>query len=283
MLLVGSALGVCAGGVAVATVSAAPIQSSVMLASNQRAAQLDAARLLSSLRLPAAATASLTEPVGANGALVPLESLVASPARVVVHGWWTVPGSPGVVLAYVRAHPPSGAKLAESGSGTIGLSGAAIENVAYTWPAIAGVIGARELAVTVTALPDRVTGVLAQAQSDWIVPRPASEHVPAVVREVDITIAKVNGLTTVSRRLTTVAKVRKIVSLIDAMPTVQPGAYSCPLLLPTVPASSSSSSALVSADRALPRRPTPTIHLSPSLAARAIRSSSASPADPSLR
>lgn len=227
VLSVGSALGVCAGGVAVATVSAAPIQSPMTLASNQSAAHLDAARLLSSLRLPAAAAASLTEPSGAYGALVPLESLVASPARAVVHGWWTVPGSPSTVRAYVRAHPPIGAKLEESGSGTIGPAGAAIENVAYTWPAIAGVIGARELAVTVTALPDRVTGVLAQAQSDWIVPRPAGELVPAATREIDITIAKLDGPIMVSRRVTTVAKVRGIVAVIDAMPTVQPGASGC--------------------------------------------------------
>jgi hypothetical protein len=230
VVLVGSAIGVYGSATVVGTVSAAPSKPVPTSASNQRAARLDAAKRLRSLGLPAAATRSPTEPAGDGGWLKPLHALTATTVNADVHAWWLVPGGPDSVLAYIKAHPPAGSKLYTTGSGYNGRSGRTVESLGYIWPAIPAVLGLRELAVSVTSLSGTVTGVLAQAESDWIVPRPPSERVPAGAHEIDVTSAKLDGPTTVSLSLTNAAKVRRIASLIDAMPIVQPATYSCPEL-----------------------------------------------------
>ncbi|MGI8505415.1 MAG: hypothetical protein ACR2MK_01180 [Solirubrobacteraceae bacterium] len=227
-LLVGSAIGACAGAAFAGTVSAAPGKPVVTSASNRRAARSDAAKLLRRLRLPVGASVSTTEPAGDGGLLKPLRALVATTARADVHAWWVVPGRPDSLLAYIKAHAPAGAKFYATGSGSGGPSGRTVETLDYSWPAIGGVIGLRELAVSVTSLSSSATGVLAQAESDWIVPRPASERVPAGTHEIDVTSAKLDGPTTASLSVTSAVKVRRIVALIDKMPIVQPGTYSCP-------------------------------------------------------
>jgi hypothetical protein len=117
------------------------------------------------------------------------------------------------------------------GSAYNGPSATTVSSVTYSWPPLAGVLGLRELQVWVTSLPGHVTGVLAQAESDWIVPRPAGEQIPKGVREVRITSAKLHGRTTVSLTVTNPVEVRRIVALLDGMPIVQPAAYSCPAML----------------------------------------------------
>lgn len=226
-LLIG-AIGAGVGAAFVGPVSAAPGKPVPTTASNRRAARLDAARLLRSLRLPAAATRSSSEPAADGGELKPLLALVATTARADVHAWWLVPGRPDSVLAYIKAHLPAGSKLYATGSGHSGRSGRTVEFVDYSWPAIPGVMGFRELAVSVTSLSSTVSGVLAQAQSDWIVLRAASERIPAGTHEIDVTSAKLGGSAIVSLRVTTAVKVRRIVALIDAMPIVQPATMSCP-------------------------------------------------------
>lgn len=231
VLVAGSAVGACAAAALAGTVSAAPNQPVPTLAGNQRAARQDAPKLLKSLRLPPGATALPAEPSGDGGWLKPLPGLVATTARADVHAWWQLPGSPDSVIAYIEAHAPAGSTLSSSGSGGGGPSGTSEESLSYRWPAIRAVIGSRELAVTVTSLQANVAGVLAQAESEWIVPRPASEQIPAGVNELDVASAKFNGPTTLARSVTNPGEVRAIVSLIDAMPIVQPVAYSCPALM----------------------------------------------------
>jgi hypothetical protein len=225
-LIAGLAVAVAAAATLAATVNAAPNQPGPTLASNKRAAQLDASKLLASLKLPASATSLSAEPSGDGGELKPQPALVATTANFDVHAWWRVPGTEDATLEYIEAHPPAGATQYATGSGT-GQSGATEQSVSYSWPAAPGVLGFRELTVIVTSLQNSVTGVLAEAESDWIVPRPASEQIPAGVHEVDITSAKLNGPTTISLSVTNPASVRRVASLIDAMPIVQPGWYSC--------------------------------------------------------
>jgi hypothetical protein len=228
-LLAGSAV-LVGSAVVSAGVNAAPGKPVRTLAGNRRAARRDAPGLLRALRLPAGAVSAPGEPRGDGGWLRPQQALVATPARADVHTWWRVLGRPDVVLAYVEAHPPSGAKLFTIGSGHNDRTGRTVLNVSYTWPAIPGLVGFRELAISATALSGTVTGVLAQAESDWILPRPPSERVPARTREIDITTAKLAGQTTAALSVTNAAKVRRIVSLINAMPIAQPGLISCPEL-----------------------------------------------------
>lgn len=230
-VIAGCAVGACAGVALAGAVSAAPNRPAPTQARNERAARQDATGLLQSLQLPAAATRLAAEPVGDGGALKPMIALTATTARADVHAWWRVPGGPGAALAYLQAHPPAGSTQSGTESGYTGRPGRSIEGVTYTWAPVAGVLGSRELEVSITALAGNATGVFAQAESDWIVPRPAGERIPTGVREVDVTSAKLNGPTTVSLSVTRTGEVRRIVALFDAMPVAQPATYSCPAMM----------------------------------------------------
>jgi hypothetical protein len=232
VLIAGTAIaGAVLAAIAVAALDKAWDRSAPTLPGNRRAARRDVRRLLGMLRLPAGAIHVSTEPGGDGGWLKPLPALTATTANADAHGWWRVPGSPGSVIAYIRTHPLAGATLSSTGSGENGRTGRTELTVSYGWHAIAGVIRLRALAIYATALSDAVTGVLAQAESDWIVPRPASERIPAATHEIDISSAKLHGPTAVSLIVTSPAKVRRIVSLFNAMPIAQPAAYACPALM----------------------------------------------------
>jgi hypothetical protein len=219
---------------AVAMVSAAMTTRAVAaptLSANKRAAHRDAARLLERLRLPLRAARSAVEPSGDGGLLKPLRALVATTAGADVHAWWIVPGAPDQVMAYVEAHPPAGSKLSATGGANNGQGRTGASDL-FEWRPIRRVLGERHLMVSVTALSRGVSGVLVQAESIWIVPRPVSERVPKAARAIDVTSAKLRGPTTVMQTVTDAVEVRRIVTLIDSMPVVQPVFYHCPMLTP---------------------------------------------------
>jgi hypothetical protein len=240
-----AAVGVVAAGAAVAggvvalagatagspRAAGARLHSRSTLAHNKRVARSDAAGLLGRLRLPAGAARSPREPTGAGTYLRPMPSLEATSARVTDHAWWTVPEQPSAVLAYLKAHPPAGGRYDGSGSTSSG-SGVVALSIDYSWPAIAGVLGGRLLDVTVSAVHGG-TGVLAETQSEWIVPRPASEVVPAGVHEIDVSAQAATGGRPVSRQVTAAATVRALVALINGLPIGQPTATSCPAEITT--------------------------------------------------
>ncbi len=204
-------------------------------AGNELAAQADVQRLLANLVLPNGATPSATEPSGDSGLLAPMQGLSVTFARADLHAWFVVAGDPGAILSFVQAHKPAGSALSGSGSGEIG-TGATSQTVSFSWPAISGVLGERQLWVTATALPDGQTGVLAQAESVWIVTRPASETIPPGVHEVDLTTTGPGRRagttrTILTRHVTSAATARRIVALIDGLQVAQPEVIACPALL----------------------------------------------------
>jgi hypothetical protein len=199
-------------------------------ASNKRAATLDARRLLERLKLPPGAGASSTEPAGDGGRLKPMTALNLTGARVEDHRWWLIGASPGAVLAYIESHRPVGSKL--DGTGALyDHNGLIDRSLEFVWPPVPHVLGDRELSVTLMALPDGRTGLLAQAQSNWIVPRPASETLPSAVREIDVSTARLDRPATLALAVTSAATVHDIVAMLDALPIVQPAVYSCPALI----------------------------------------------------
>jgi hypothetical protein len=230
LLLVATAIVACAAALLTASVTAASDRRVPTSASNKRAARLDAELLLSRLHLPADAVSSPTEPSGDGGHLRPMPALDGSSASVDARAWWEVPESTSAAFAYITSHPPGG--FTSHGSGGLYGGGKPIDQTLnFGWPPVRGVLGQRILAVTVMALSRGETGVLAQAQSDWIVPRPRGEQVPPAVHEVDVASGPVNGSPTVDVSVTSAAQVRRLVSILNGLPIVQPGVYSCPALL----------------------------------------------------
>jgi hypothetical protein len=203
--------------VATAAVSAAHPTS----AGNKRAAERDTAQLLLRLVLPSGTVRLSREPRGDGGLLKRADSAPAGPV-VDRHSLWLLHEPLGRAISFVDAHAPRGSRL----SGTGYSAGRHIpknKSFTFSFPAIAGRISTRQLEVTLVALPHHRTGVRADAQDIWMVPRPPSEKVPAAAREIDVRSSKAHV------RVTAAAKVRRIVRWFDALPIVQPGGrFGCP-------------------------------------------------------
>ncbi len=193
---------------------------------NRHAAIRDAHALIKELTLPSAAQLLAREPSGDGGALKRPQTYPATPNLVDVHTWWRVPGPPSAAIAFIDAHPPAGGRLTMSG--TFAGPNYAGKFDGWSWPVIRGVLETRSLLVTVAQLPDGSTGLRADAQDVWSVPRPAREQIPPGIQLVEVTRARTGQPPTVSIAVTDPVKVRKIVSLIDGLPITQPGLWSCP-------------------------------------------------------
>lgn len=198
---------------------------------NRAASRRDVRSLLAKLVLPAGATLLSAEPQGDNRYLKVNGALEGDEAHSLAHRWWEVAGTRDDVIAYVRAHPPAGGTPFGSGTGGNVYTGTSSESLYYQWPAVRDVLGYRELAVTATALPDGETGVLAEAQSDWIVPRPTGEQIPSSTAEIEITSGVPGKQPGESLSVSKPSQVRRIVTLINALPIAQPIVLACPLLI----------------------------------------------------
>lgn len=221
-LLIGALLAV--GGVTAAV--AAPHTQSA----NRAAAGREASALLARLVLPPGATPSPGEPSGDGGLLA--KPAMATGWRKVAdrHAWWTVPGDPAAVLAFIDRHPPAGSRWSGSVSG--GASGTpTLQAVTFAWPTKGAELGQRQLAVGVVALSGGRTGVRADAQVQWIVPRPAAERIPAAARVLDVTVASPGAAPLLARTFTGRRRVAGVARLLDRQPILQPGnGYNCPAI-----------------------------------------------------
>lgn len=200
------------------------------LQANKSIARRDTRMLLDSLRLPSGSARTATRP--------PLPALV--PPRVTdVHSanlsaWWTSSDTPAAVLAYVRAHPPVSRGYYSASwwdSGDI-----------LMWEIDGAHLYSQQLRVAVATLANGQTGIMAQAQSVWMVPRPLSERLPAGVGSVAARLRIGSGLGGMKHQhthvylLTHSTTVAAIVNAFNAMPISQPGiAYSCPAIFAGMP------------------------------------------------
>lgn len=214
-------------GCVTAAVAAPDTQSA-----NRAAAKRDASALLARLVLPSGATPSPGEPAGDGGLLA--KPAMATGWRKVAdrHAWWTVPGDPSAVLAFIDKHAPAGSRWSGAGSFSDGASGTpTLQAVTFAWPTQGGELGQRQLAVGVVALSGGRTGVRADAQVQWIVPRPASERIPPTARMLDVTVASPGAAPLVARTFTGRRRVAGVAGLLDRQPILQPGnGYSCPAI-----------------------------------------------------
>src|SRR5579875_2394325 len=194
--------------------------------SNQLRARQEAARLLGLLRPPPGAVALTREPRGDHGALAQPGYDEVTPNLVDDHRWWMVGGRATRVLAYVSAHLPRGAAPSPPGRSARGAGYAAAESFAL--PPLPGVLDQRVLSVTVVQLTATETGVRTDGEAVWVSLRPASERLPASVREIVITRVSPGEPSGLVARVRDPAKVGRIVAWLNALGIAQPGTMSCP-------------------------------------------------------
>lgn len=190
-------------------------------AGNRRAAVADAGQLLTRVVLPD----------GAHRVSKPDHWQLGQAARPAAtpmvdrHAWWRVNRPFSRVLDYVRTHPPRGGSL--EGTASSG-PGPPWEAVTFAFPAEPGVLGIRWLTVSMIQLSNRSTGIRTDALVQWIIPRPAAERVPSGVTVIEVSRRIPGQPPTVARTVSGRSHVRQIIKLIDRLPTLQPGVWSCP-------------------------------------------------------
>jgi len=211
-------------GAALVFVVSAPAATS---RANRRVAERDAAVLVARVRLPLGATCIAGGPPGQ-----PRQPMAARPAGVRLvtrRSWWRVPGTFAAVVMYIRRHVPAGANWEGPGIAS-GLGIGPNESVTFAWPAVPGVLGLRGLVATVTELPSGQIAVSADAEVQWIIPRPATEQIPAGLGALDVTVGVPGAPPAVSVQTSDPRTVGRIRDLIDRLQIVQPGETSCPAL-----------------------------------------------------
>jgi hypothetical protein len=204
-------------------------------AANEAAARAAAPQLLALLRLPPDATPSSSEPAGDGGALAQTGYEAATPNEVDAHAYWTLAGPEVAILAYLKARLPRDARAA----GTSESSGGGQPTVnSYLWslPALPGVLATRTLVLTMVGLSGGGVAARTDGVAIWLTPRPSWERIPAAVRSVTFTGRGADARGRPQRASAPVTlrgvRARRLVSFIDELPIVQPGAEACPAALP---------------------------------------------------
>jgi len=201
-------------------------------AANRARALREAQALVGRVELPAGAVRLRSSPGGDAAQIDNPFPRQGTPDVADAHAWWRVGGRPQDVLARVVA--PRGARTDYTGSG--GEKGSiSYWYRAYALPPIPGVLASREIVVKVTALGPGEVAVRVDGQAIWIVPRPASERVPAGAGAIEITRARPHRAPTVDVTVTRPALVARITTVVNSLPTAQPGVLACPALLPGSP------------------------------------------------
>jgi hypothetical protein len=199
-------------------------------APNRVAAETDARNLLARLVLPPGSSYSATQPPGSSPHLSQPFQVPGTPKLIDRPAWWSVPGSPQAVLESIKQQPPRGSHLfGESSDIQLGV-GELSHSLQFSWPSVTGVLSSRSLLLTLVAESGGRTGLRADAQVVWVVPRPASERIPAGARVLEIDYSKgekpPREFTVLNRRA-----VHRIAALIDGLPIVQPtDPHSCPAM-----------------------------------------------------
>jgi hypothetical protein len=226
-----------------AGVTAAHSLAAPTVGSPRQRATADAAHIIASFPTPPGAVRSgrTTSPL----LTAPSSGPPATPDVVTATRWWTAPGQPTAVLAWIRDHIPAGFSPAGSGSGGYNPPGVrpgpepSIQhtNTWFDWfslPVVAGVLTQRWLLVTVAAHGHGQTAIRVDAQVVWLPARPAAERIPPDARVV--TVTPVFGLDPNKKldpldrafTVTNPAKVARIAAVIDGLPLFPPGMFSCP-------------------------------------------------------
>lgn len=210
--------------IAAVAVATSPAAAPRQIRQARRAALRDAYSGLRAVRLPPGA-----HPVKAVGRGLHLNgpgSVPATPDLVQLHSYFLSPWPREKVVGWFKAHPPSGARLSETGSFGI-RKRKLVQYVGYEWPSGRRALDYRSLSLGIAARPGGGTAFRVDAQVVWTMPRRAAEEIPAGARFIDVKVGARKHLLK-SRVISDRGEVRAIARLIDGFEVVQPGFVSCP-------------------------------------------------------
>jgi len=201
---------------------------------NERAAQVEADRILSVFEPPSGATRLDAAPgsapiLGAD----PVGGIPVDPNVVDRAAWWMVSGDAATVLATISADPPAGSV----GDQTFDYRDPTqhVFGVEFDWPGVPDVLDMREMQVAVVQ-EGADTAIRVDAVVTYLPERPAEAHVPpsATALTVRMTARTFDPPTAADRygpvQVTDPQKVARVAAVIDAAQVPAPGGHSCPLM-----------------------------------------------------
>jgi hypothetical protein len=193
-------------------------------AKRRREAGREAERLLGSFVPPPGATRRGGRPPRARGLLGPGQLGILLFAEMAErHAFWRVHAPFASVVAFEKAHAPSGFALGSSRRTSGPPRNVELE---FDGPIVGGHPPRGWVGVAVVELRGKIV-LRVDAGAAWIYPRSPRERVPAGVTEIDLKTPRV------SRHVHDRTQISKIVRWFDALNIVQPGteAIWCPLAL----------------------------------------------------
>ena len=211
---------------ATASASAAPSPSPKQLA------QADVVSMLAAFRAPPGARSSGPIAVPALASA----PAGATPDFVSKTAWWLVPGTMDATLAWITAHRPVGFAFGGSGYSS-DRSGVTNRFDQFTLPNVPNVISERSLYVTVASDGAGSTALRVDSQVSWLPQKSPAERIPAAAKVVTILaepgLAGGGPVREVTRfhppvTVTNPATVTKIAKVVDGLPLMPPGVFSCP-------------------------------------------------------
>jgi hypothetical protein len=208
-----TAAAVSSAAVATGRATAAPGPSA-----SQRA-DADAAAILASFPRPQGARRLTDPPAAAYGVLAETPTAYPGPYIADRTSWWQVPGQPGRVLGWVRAHLPSRFMFSDAWSG--GTGGTVYEWGDDFWlPPVPGVLDSRMLVVSVVNAGGGQTAIRVDGQVAWQPPKSAGELVPPAARMVTVTKVRgsLPGPLPAPVTITNVTRARWIAGLVNGLP-----------------------------------------------------------------
>jgi hypothetical protein len=226
--------------VLLALAGAARAGSENQLRANKAAAQTDARKLLALVQLPKGLERSAARP--RVGGMLVGERSANGEYSFGAQAYWTTEADPRSIIAYVKAHRPAGSKIETWGSG--GGPDTTSLDVVFSWPAQGTRVYDRALTVSVVSASSGPSAVVAQSQSDWVIPRPRGETVPSAVGSVAITVRMGSGSQGLKQpvHISTylvwrAARVAAIIDQFNRLPTLQPGneEVGCPAMFADEP------------------------------------------------
>jgi trimeric autotransporter adhesin len=199
----------------------------------QTAAQ-DADSLFAAFPAPPGATRLTAAPAAVPllAGVAPVEH-PADPNLVQHTEWWTTSQAPAALLAWIKAHPPTGTTA--DGSSTSTSSGATdlwIQDFAA--PAQPGVISQRLLEAAVTAAPGGGSALRVDAIVTYLPTKSAAETI-AVPVTLEVTPDFPQGQQGISNaavaplKVTDPVQIAEITSLVNGLPAAPAGGMNCPM------------------------------------------------------
>jgi hypothetical protein len=212
--------------------------------SPRQRAVADAARIIASFPPPPGSARSARSPSPLLDR--PAEGPPVTPDVVTATRWWTAPGQPLAVLAWVAAHLPPGftggvRDYGPNGSFRPPYGGPpAQDRFAPIWwnqfglPPVPDVLAQRILLVAVVRDGADRIAIRVDAQVAWLPAKPSAERIPADATVV--TVAPQVGFGVPARQrladrpvtITDPAQVARIAAVVDGLPVYPPGTFFCP-------------------------------------------------------